>query len=203
MRLELLETRALLTYAYPFGAMPDDTGEYMLGDVAVNVVLIESDPTMAPYDNNSTSDPTNPGHGFPVENWNTSAGATGIDSVAVIKQNITAGLQWWKDTLVNMFPNAPANLLNFKINWTYANSPVHTGYEPIARISNDFSGESLSQTGGNKMQAAKLLKMKRTTFVEKLKRLQIEEPGEAMEAASTMETNEGSVFGGFINASSR
>ncbi|HWP43609.1 MAG TPA: helix-turn-helix domain-containing protein [Blastocatellia bacterium] len=30
---------------------------------------------------------------------------------------------------------------------------------------------SLKMTGGNKMQAAKLLNMKRTTFVEKLKRL--------------------------------
>src|SRR5262245_24352135 len=147
LRLELLETRALLTYTYPYGATPDDTGEYMLGDVAVNVVLMESDPSMAPYDNNLPSDP-NPGHGFPVEDWNSSAGATGIDSIAVIKQHITDGLQWWKDTLANMFPNAPSNLLNFKINWTYADNPVHTGYEPIARISNDFAGDSLSPSGG-------------------------------------------------------
>jgi hypothetical protein len=147
LRLELLETRALLTYTYPYGAMPDDTGEYMLGDVAVNVVLMESDPTMAPYDNNSTSDPVHPGHGLMSENWDPSPGATGINSIAVVKQNVAAALQWWKDTLVNMFPSA-SNLLNFEINWTYADHPVHTGYEPIARISNDFSGDSLGPTGG-------------------------------------------------------
>ena len=47
-----------------------------------------------------------------------------------------------------MFPNAPANLLNFHINWQYADNPVHTGYEPIARISNDFMGDSLNPMGG-------------------------------------------------------
>ena len=61
------------------------------------------------------------------------AGATGFNSIAIVKQNVIAGLQWWKDTLVNMFPSAPANLLNFDINWKYAEAPVHTGYEPIAR----------------------------------------------------------------------
>jgi hypothetical protein len=148
LRLELLETRALLTYTYPYGASPDDTGEYMLGDVAVNVVLMESDPTMAPYDNNPTNDPVHPGHGLPVENWNSDPSATGIDSIATIKQNVSTALQWWKDTLVKMFPDAPANLLDFHINWTYADNPIHTGYEPIARISNDFAADSLSQGGG-------------------------------------------------------
>jgi hypothetical protein len=132
LRLEPLETRALLTaYTYPYGAMPDDTGEYMLGDVAVNVVLMESDPTLAPYDNNSPSDPIHPGRGSPVENWD----AAGI---ATVKANIEAGLQWWKATLANMFPNAPANILNFHVNYQYADNPVHTGYEPIDRSSNDF-----------------------------------------------------------------
>lgn len=130
--VETLETRALLTgYTYPYGAMPDDTGEYMLGDVAVNVVLMESDPTLAPYDNNSLSDPVHPGRGSPAEDWTT-------EQIAAIKSNIQSGLQWWKDTLTNMFPSAPANLLNFHINWQYADNPVHTGYEPIDRISNDF-----------------------------------------------------------------
>lgn len=46
----------------------------------------------------------------------------------------------------------------------------------VTNIEREFLLQSLSQTGGNKMQAAKLLKMKRTTFVEKLKRLQLEEP---------------------------
>jgi DNA-binding NtrC family response regulator len=46
----------------------------------------------------------------------------------------------------------------------------------VTSVERELLLRSLNQTGGNKMQAAKLLKMKRTTFVEKLKRLQIEEP---------------------------
>ncbi len=46
----------------------------------------------------------------------------------------------------------------------------------VTNIERELLLRSLNQTGGNKMQAAKLLKMKRTTFVEKLKRLQIEDP---------------------------
>jgi hypothetical protein len=143
LRVEKLEDRALLTttpYTYPYGAMPDDTGEYMLGDVAVNVVLMESDPTMAPYDNNAANDPVHPGHGFPVEDWT-------ADAIANVKQNIQDGLQWWKDTLANVFPKAPSDLLDFQINWQYANSPVHTGYEPIARKSNDFAQDSYNPFG--------------------------------------------------------
>ena len=81
-----------------------------------------------------------PGQGSPVENW--TAG-----DIAAVKANIEAGLQWWRDTLANMFPNAPANLLNFHVNWQYADNPVHTGYEPIDRISNDFMGDSLNPPG--------------------------------------------------------
>ncbi|MDX2030606.1 MAG: sigma-54 dependent transcriptional regulator [Blastocatellia bacterium] len=50
----------------------------------------------------------------------------------------------------------------------------------VTNIERELLLRSLSQTGGNKMQAAKLLRMKRTTFVEKLKRLQIEELSETM-----------------------
>lgn len=124
VRLEKLENRSLLA-ALPFGAMPDDTGEIMLGDVAVTVVLMESDPTLAPHDN------TLGGRNSPVEDWTASA-------KDAVKSKIETGLQWWRDTLVNEFSNAPANLLNFNIDWTYLNSPVRTGYEPIDRLSNDF-----------------------------------------------------------------
>jgi DNA-binding NtrC family response regulator len=44
----------------------------------------------------------------------------------------------------------------------------------VTKVERELLLQSLSKTGGNKMQAAKLLNMKRTTFVEKLKRLQIE-----------------------------
>src|SRR4029079_9248047 len=41
-----------------------------------------------------------------------------------------------------MFPKAPANSLNFEINWQYADNPVHTGYEPIARYADDLLQDS-------------------------------------------------------------
>ena len=45
----------------------------------------------------------------------------------------------------------------------------------VTEVERTLLFESLKKTGGNKMQAAKLLNMKRTTFVEKLKRLEIPE----------------------------
>ncbi|MBV8856392.1 MAG: sigma-54-dependent Fis family transcriptional regulator [Acidobacteria bacterium] len=44
----------------------------------------------------------------------------------------------------------------------------------VTKVERDLLLQSLSRTGGNKMRAAQLLGMKRTTFVEKLKRLGIE-----------------------------
>lgn len=44
----------------------------------------------------------------------------------------------------------------------------------VSQVERELLLRSLNQAGGNKMRAAKLLNMKRTTFVEKLKRLQIE-----------------------------
>ena len=41
LRVEWLEDRRLLAVT-PFGALPQDTGEFMLGDVLVTVVLMES-----------------------------------------------------------------------------------------------------------------------------------------------------------------
>ncbi|MFO0885270.1 MAG: dockerin type I domain-containing protein [Pirellulales bacterium] len=130
--LETLETRNLLA-SLPFGAMPDDTGEYMLGDVVVNVVLFESDSSLAPFDTNT----------YPEENW------TGAQ-IAAVKQKVENGVNWWKDTLHNVFPQAPSDILNFQFDYTYADSPVHTGYEPIARWSGDFGNyvyDFLTQAG--------------------------------------------------------
>jgi DNA-binding NtrC family response regulator len=44
----------------------------------------------------------------------------------------------------------------------------------VTKVERDLLLQSLAKTGGNKMRAAKMLGMKRTTFVEKLKRLGIE-----------------------------
>lgn len=130
--LEQLESRALLA-VLPYGAMPDDTGEYMLGDVLVTVVFMESDPTLSPGDNN----PPPQGRGSPAENWATNT----VNTIANVKQKIQDGLDWWEDTLDQVLVGTPAagrDLLDFTIDWTHADNPVRTGYEPIARTSNDF-----------------------------------------------------------------
>jgi DNA-binding NtrC family response regulator len=46
--------------------------------------------------------------------------------------------------------------------------------EVISKVERELLLQSLDKAGGNKMRAAKLLNMKRTTFIEKLKRLQID-----------------------------
>ncbi len=55
-------------------------------------------------------------------------------------------------------------------------------YEAIvATVERELLLKSLKKTGGNKVQAAKLLQMKRTTFAEKLKRLQPDMDDELLE----------------------
>lgn len=115
--LEKLEDRHLLT-GMPFGALPDDTGEYMLGDVYVNVVLMESDSSLAPFDQET-------------EDWTSS-------EIADVKGRIAEGLKWWEDTLDGM-ENVRDGLLKYTLDFTHADTPVHTGYEPIARTSQEFS----------------------------------------------------------------
>ena len=117
MFLESLEGRALMA-VMPYGAMPDDTGEYMLGEVAVSVVLMESNASMSPHDTNQ-------------EDWTAS-------SIAAIKSKVEEGVNWWKQTMATEFPLAPANLLNFTFDYTFADSPVQTGYEPINNRSEVF-----------------------------------------------------------------
>jgi DNA-binding NtrC family response regulator len=52
----------------------------------------------------------------------------------------------------------------------------------VTRVERDLLLQSLAKAGGNKMRAAQLLNMKRTTFVEKLKRLQIDAGKEPRDA---------------------
>lgn len=115
--LERLEDRHLLS-GMPFGALPDDTGEYMLGDVYVNVVLMESDSSLAPFDQET-------------EDWTSS-------EIADVKGRIADGLKWWEDTLDGM-ANVRDGLLKYTLDFTHADAPVHTGYEPITRTSQEFS----------------------------------------------------------------
>ncbi|MEO8493501.1 MAG: dockerin type I domain-containing protein [Planctomycetota bacterium] len=118
---ESLEERIALS-ATPLGAQPNDTAEFMLGTVNVSVVLMESNQVMS-------SD--NPTVGTArEENWTAA-------SIAAVKQNVTDGLQWWVDTLYAKYPNAPPGLLDFQIDFTHADTPVSTRFEPITQPSTD------------------------------------------------------------------
>ena len=123
LALEILEPRDVFA-SLPFGATPLDTGEFMLGRVAVTPVLLESNGQL------DTS----------TENW-TSA------HVQEVLQKIETGLQWWEDLLAT---KTSVHSLEFVIDPTYANNRLATKYEPISRISNDYAlwvQEFLTTTG--------------------------------------------------------
>jgi hypothetical protein len=111
LRLESLVSRDLLSNV-PLGATVNDTAEYMLGDVTVNVVLLESN---GQVDGSS-------------ENWT-------APQIADVKLRIEQGMQWWVETLENFSPNS---YLNFNFDFTYADNPLSTSYEPISRPSDDY-----------------------------------------------------------------
>ncbi len=93
--------------AIPFGAAPEDTAEYMLGDVVATLVLMESDGTIDAS----------------TEDW------TQTD-IELVKEKVVEGLSWWEDVLAL---EGSVHSLNFILDATYADSPVPTGYEPISR----------------------------------------------------------------------
>lgn len=113
---ESLEDRRLLSAA-PFGAYPDDTAEYMLGDVLVTVVLMESNTQISPVNKNT-------------EDWTPG-------QIATVKQKVQQGVEWWEQTLAVQFPDSPTQL-DFRFDFTYADTPVLTSYEPISQISDSF-----------------------------------------------------------------
>lgn len=109
---ESLETRWVRA-ALPFGAEPADTGEFMLGRIAVTPILLESNGQL----NTST------------ENWNQAH----IDESL---SKLSEGLDWWKELLGK---TSTVHSLDFVIDRTYADRPVPTAYEPIERVSNDYA----------------------------------------------------------------
>jgi hypothetical protein len=111
--------------------MPDDTAEYMLGDVLVSVVLMESNTTLSDHNHNT-------------ETWTS-------ETIAAAKQKVMEGVTWWQDALLTEFPGA-TQPLSFQFDFTYADSPVATSYEPIANISDTFQTwiyDFLDQVGYN------------------------------------------------------
>ena len=123
LRIESLETRQLFA-SLPFGATADDTGEFMLGRIAVTPVLLESN---GQIDANT-------------ENW------TDIQKTTVLA-NIQTGLNWWTDLLRT---KSSVHTLEFVIDRTYFDSPTPTPYEPISQRSNgyvDWVSQFLTDTG--------------------------------------------------------
>ena len=115
----------------PYGANYHDNSEYMIGDVYVTVVLLESDGSIDAE----------------TEDW--SAGR-----INNVKSEIQEGLTWWETTFAGQGSD---HWLDFTIDWTYADAPLNTGYEPITRSSsddwlwvNDFLSAAGYATGSNR-----------------------------------------------------
>lgn len=111
LSMEMLESRQLMA-SLPFGATPNDTGEFLLGRVAVTPILLES---------NGAID-TN------VYNWTP-------QQKADVLANLQTGLDWWKQLLAT---KSTVHTLDWVIDTTYLDTPVATSYEPIKRVSNDY-----------------------------------------------------------------
>ncbi len=112
LSIESLESRQLLTYM-PYGATELDLGEFLLGDVAVTPVLLES---------NGQLDTSS-------EDWTE-------QQINEVLGNIDTGLDWWVETLAT---KTTLHQLEFKVDETFALDPFETKYEPISRRSNDYS----------------------------------------------------------------
>jgi hypothetical protein len=106
--LENLESRHLMA-ALPLGATAEDTGEFMLGRVAVIPVLFES----------------SGGADANTENW------TEAEIDAAIEK-VRTGVQWWAEALDRL---NTVHDLEFVIDDTFARNPFPTPYEPISRTS--------------------------------------------------------------------
>ncbi|WP_372721218.1 dockerin type I domain-containing protein, partial [Novipirellula sp.] len=134
-RFQQLEKRNLLAAA-PLGATELDTGEFLLGRVAVTPVFFESDGSIDAQS----------------QNWT----ATEIDEMLA---KISEGVNWWADTLDGF---DSVHSLEFVIDDTYAKTPVATPYELIDRNSEGFElavskfMDSLEYPGSTALQNAVL-----------------------------------------------
>src|SRR5690606_26970162 len=110
LTVEPLESPAMLA-ALPCGALPPDTAEYPLRDAPASGALSAS---------NGALDPS-------TEDWTP-------QRIAQTKSKVVTGLKWWVETLAAYYPDA---YLNFEVDFTHADTPFQTRYEPINRLSDD------------------------------------------------------------------
>jgi hypothetical protein len=111
LSFESLEARRVMT-GMPFGASPNDLGEYMLGRIAVTPVLLESDGTID----------------VSTEDWTPS-------HVATVMNNIQVGLNWWNRLLAK---ESSVHTIEWVIDRTYVDTRLNTPWEPINRTSNSY-----------------------------------------------------------------
>lgn len=123
LKIEKLDQRAMFA-ANPLGATPYDTGEFLLGSVAVTPVFFESTGEIDTQ----------------TQNWSEAEIQAAITKV-------TEGVNWWSDTLDTL---DTVHTLDFVIDETFARDPVETPYEPIDRPSSFFEtyvGQFLTDQG--------------------------------------------------------
>lgn len=95
----------------PYGATAADTSEYMLGDVAVTLVLLES---------NGKVDAQ-------TEDWS-------AQEISNVIAEVAQGLSWWEQTFA---AQGFTSTLSFALDTTWADTPFSTSYEPIRRPHTD------------------------------------------------------------------
>ena len=110
--------------AVPYGARASDTSEYMIGNVIVSLVLMES---------NGAIDPS-------VASWTTT-------KINQVKTQVRRGLDWWENMFDINNPNSQIKL-NFIIDFTWADKPFETSYEPIVNTEVElWAGEFTASLG--------------------------------------------------------
>lgn len=107
---ERLDPRLVLSGS-PYGAMVQDTGEYLLGSSTVTVVLMESTGAQS------------------SEDWD-------VASINAVKSKVDEALDWWEDTLAEQ---TSVHRLSFTTDYQFADAPVPTSVEPIAEKSNVYT----------------------------------------------------------------
>ncbi|MBQ9875219.1 MAG: hypothetical protein IJM30_12235 [Thermoguttaceae bacterium] len=110
----------------PAGASAYDGSLYMLGNVRVTLVLMESNGTI---DVDATT-------------WSEY-------QINQVKKQVRIGLDWWESYFDKTFPDSKMDI-SFTVDYQYANNPFETSYEPINRTSkseNLWIGEFLTARG--------------------------------------------------------
>ena len=109
LALERLEDRRVMA-SLPFGATSQDTGEFMLGRIAVTPVFLESTGAVS------------------TEDWTPAY-------VDAVMGNIQSGLQWWNQLLAK---KSSLHTLEWVIDRTYVDNRLPITFEPINMTSEGY-----------------------------------------------------------------